>query len=168
MSFHRYDQLCCYKCSGLVGSYLLICLVFRFPESTTAVVSLAGHPIPRGLQSIRRPCAADARDFPYLLLFLLKCDKRCSLLLEAKVSQVWVGGSCRWSAANEARNSDTCTSRSLLAESGMPGKNGPPKRQQTNGQSSSTGDGRRCREGGQNPWLTGGGLSRVGRCKCCS
>lgn len=98
-----------------------------------------------------------------------------SLVLRARVSQVWVGGHCRWDKVNndsrigpldstgkhetEATSSQGPSSPSLLSGSGMPGKNGP-KRKRTRSSSDRNGS-------SSNPWLSGG-IGRMGRCRCCS
>lgn len=118
-----------------------------------------------------------------------------SLLLEAKVSQVWVGGKCRWDGTNAGTDDDdggggggrsdnneygkraspspspSPSTTASLSGSGMPGKNGPKKRKR--GGSAATTGGRGGTGGGvanppnNNPWLAGG-IGRMGRCRCCS
>ncbi|CAM9098263.1 unnamed protein product [Ectocarpus fasciculatus] len=95
-----------------------------------------------------------------------------SLLLEAKVSQVWVGGRCRWNndstadenndrsekgEANKGSSLQDLSSPSPLRGSGLPGKNGPKRKRPRPASGRS----------GNNPWLSGG-IGRMGRCRCCS
>ncbi|CAM9621649.1 unnamed protein product [Laminaria digitata] len=91
-----------------------------------------------------------------------------SLIVEAKVSQVWVGGSCRWNAAAAAAAADSPQAgmdiegkrvlEGSLSGSGFPGKNGPKRKRASNRGG-----------GGNNPWLSGGsGPRRTGRCRCCT
>lgn len=92
------------------------------------------------------------------------------------MSQVWVGGSRTWHA--EAVEDDPRASSKLgqaksvdFAGSDFPGKNGPPKRRRAKGDRSLGPSEREKKFGGggsNNIWLGGGGLGRVGRCRCCS
>lgn len=91
-----------------------------------------------------------------------------SLLLEAEISQVWLGGKCRSdinAGTDDGDRSDKGNGKRAppspsLSGSGLPGKNGPKLQRRESA------IGRRGADP-KNPWLAGG-IGRMGRCRCCS